>query len=501
MKGYKKLLVPLIVMVALIVIVIIWAVFGPKTNDNSGPITEPVVSMSLYDVKSISVTNNTTGDVIAFTGDKNDDGFQFWTYTGSATDKDYELDQEKVNGYVSLLSSFMSQDMVAENPTDLAQYGLSPANFKIQITKFDGTNVNILIGNKLASGSSCYFMLEGDTKVYTVASIKYSYCSNTMIDFVSSKILDLNYESINTVEFSRTTDNFDIITKCYPVSEALGANYEIIQPINVDASNVYAHMIDGIIGLKVGKYVELSEEDIIKYKLDNPAYTFTFTLNDGKKITVQFSDVIEDDMFYGICSNSDEYFMVSTMQVTGFDAPVMSLIGDWLCYNTMTQLSQISCSYNGDEWTLELDVVDTLMNEDSKAELNMRNAKTTFPDGSRNYAAILVESVSCIEIGGVDFDCDKTIDDSVMTLTVKTNNYSTHKFDFVPRDSLSYYVFSDDEYTNFYVLSEELFGFGGYDTLHYGVWPAYELLKTSIDNQINGTYNIDDFIESYEAES
>lgn len=500
MNVFKKLLVPIIIMAILIVAVIVWAVTKTK-DDNSEPVSESVVALSLYEVQKFEVKTVATGESIGFSAEFDESDNQTWSLIGNQDDSTLEVDQEKVTSYVSILCNFMSKDMVAENPTDLAQYGLSPAQYEITLTTKDGSETKILMGNKLASGSYAYFMLAGDNKVYTVAAIKYSYCEYTLIDFVSSQILDLQYPTINNVRFIRTTDDLDVTATCNFLTEENGATYHFTSPMNVDSSNVFSKMVDNIVQLKVAKFVELSDEEIQLLGLENPAYTFIFTLNDGEQITVQFSDVCENEMYYGKSSTADQYFMVSNQQVSGFDTPVMSFIDEWVCYEMISEISEISASYMDQEWTLSIDVPNSITDPDAKVQLDMRNAMVKTPDGNRTYSAVLYESVACISIGGIDFDATPDIDDSIMTIKIRDKNYGTDIYDFVPRSETTYYVVRNGEYTSFYINKEEILGYGGTNTYTYGVWPAYWLLNEAIENQSNGVYDINDFVNKYEAQS
>lgn len=500
MKVFKKLLIPIIVMAVLVIAVIVWAV-TKTNNDNAEPVSEAVVALSLYEVKEFEVTTVATGESIGFTAEFDENSNQTWSLLGDQDDSTLEVDQDKVTSYVSILCNFMSKDLVAENPTDLAQYGLSPAQYEISLTTKDGTVTKILMGNRLASGSYAYFMVEGDTKVYTVAAIKYSYCEYQLIDFVSSQILDLQYPSISNVRFIRTTDDLDVTATCNFLTEESGATYHFTSPMNVDSSNVFSKMVDNIVQLKVAKFVELSDEEIKLYGLENPAYTFIFTLNDGEQITVQFSDVCENEMYYGKSSTTDQYFMVSNQQVNGFDSPVMSLIDEWVCYEMISEISEISAEYNDQNWTLSIDVPNSITDPDAKVDLDMRNAMIKTPDGNRTYSAILYESVACISIGGIDFEATPDVADSAMTIKIRDKNYTTTTYDFVPRTSDTYYVMRNEEYTSFYINDEEILGYGGTNTYTYGVWPAYWLLNEAIENQSNGTYDINDFVAKYEAQS
>ena len=77
-----------------------------------------------------------------------------------------------------------------------------------------------------------------------------------------------------------------------------------------------------------------------------------------------------------------------------------------------------------------------------------------------------------------------------MILDYTTTQYETHTISFYQRSDNSYYVVKDGEYMNIFVYAKALFNDGGTDTYDYGVWAAYELLKTSIDQNVNGVYDI-----------
>ena len=78
----------------------------------------------------------------------------------------------------------------------------------------------------------------------------------------------------------------------------------------------------------------------------------------------------------------------------------------------------------------------------------------------------------------------------VFSLSFIDKTYKTTVYEFYTRDSDSYYVLKDGEYTNFYVYSREIFNNGGTDTYSYGCWSAYELLSEAITNSSNGVYTI-----------
>ena len=144
---------------------------------------------------------------------------------------------------------------------------------------------------------------------------------------------------------------------------------------------------------------------------------------------------------------------------------------------------------------IKTDSEGSISGEESDVSLDGRNAKVFNSDG-RSYCAVLFESFACMEIGGIDTEAVvDTSGPAVMKIDYTTTQYENHTIEFYTRSDNSYYVVKDGMYLKVYVYAKELFNDGGTDTYDYGVWSAYELLKTAIDDNINGVYDIPDTTE------
>ena len=210
MKSFKKLILPLAIMVALILAVVIWAVcFKDKGDTTEESYNSTVLGLTPYDVKTIRI-NKTNGPDLAFESNFSETDEQIWTYTGEEDSTDAELSQTNVTSYVYILCSFTVNSKVA-NPGDLSEYGLSEPEYTIDITTHDGQSHKILIGDQTFDNSSCYMMIDDDPSVYTVAVIKRVYCEYKLIDFLSTQLLNIDYADVATVGFDRNSDNTHLL--------------------------------------------------------------------------------------------------------------------------------------------------------------------------------------------------------------------------------------------------------------------------------------------------
>ena len=486
MKSFKKLIVPLAIMVALILAVIIWAIFFKDGGDNTEEsFNTNVLALTPYNVKTIRVNKLNEPD-LAFESSFNDANEQIWTYTGEEDDSDAELSQTNVTSYVYILCSFTVNSKV-QNPGDLSEYGLSDPEYTIDITTFEGESHKIIIGDQTYDSAYCYMMIDDDPSVYTVATIKRVYCGYKLIDFLSTQILNINYADIATVGFDRNSDNTHMLAEVDVNPETGVPNYYMIEPFKINGSAYFTNLIEYAATLEISSFIEIDEDSLAEYGLDDPEYKFTFNMKSGQTIEIQLSADM-GGMYYGTCSAVDGYFQITAMQMKGLDYSVLSLIDSYICYYPASEISSITGTYGDETFTLTLDVDNAISDDNAIVNLNMRNCMIKTSAG-RSYAAVLFESLVCIEIGGIEPDAVPS-GESVMNLKYVTDHYQTINIDFIPRDTDSYYVMMDGEYSSFYVYSRELFKDGGTDTFSYGCWSAYELAQEAIDNAVNGVYDI-----------
>src|SRR2546430_5791120 len=78
-------------------------------------------------------------------------------------------DQDAVSSMVSTLSSLNSERLVDEKAADLKQYGLAQPALEIDLTTKDKPQ-RLLIGDDTPTGSAVFAKVDGDSRVFTVAS-------------------------------------------------------------------------------------------------------------------------------------------------------------------------------------------------------------------------------------------------------------------------------------------------------------------------------------------
>jgi len=134
--------------------------------------------------------------------------------------KSLEADQSAVSGIVSTLASLNSERLVEEKTDHLNQYGLSQPLLEADITEKENRTKKLLIGDDTPTGNAVYAKLEGDPRIFTIASYNKNSIDKTSNDLRDKRLLTVNPDKISKLElvakkpgleFVRNKDQWQIV--------------------------------------------------------------------------------------------------------------------------------------------------------------------------------------------------------------------------------------------------------------------------------------------------
>jgi hypothetical protein len=132
------------------------------------------------------------------------------TTLNRAADNRYELvlpkplaaDQDASSGVFTALTSYVSDRLVEEKATDLKAYGLDSPTLTVAIHQKDGKLVKLLFGDETPTAGSVYVKLEGDPRVFTVASYNKASLDKTWKDLRDKRLLTFDSEKLSRLELA-----------------------------------------------------------------------------------------------------------------------------------------------------------------------------------------------------------------------------------------------------------------------------------------------------------
>ena len=110
------------------------------------------------------------------------------------------VDQPVVSGMVATLSSLSSDRLVEEKASNLSQYGLVEPALETDLTAKDNKTYKLLIGDGTPTGNAVYAKLDGDPRVFTIASYARNSLDKSVNDVRDKRLLTLDQDKISQVE-------------------------------------------------------------------------------------------------------------------------------------------------------------------------------------------------------------------------------------------------------------------------------------------------------------
>ncbi|HLJ46557.1 MAG TPA: DUF4340 domain-containing protein [Bryobacteraceae bacterium] len=229
--------------------------------------------------------------------------------------KPLPVDQDAVSSMVSSLSSLNSDRLVEDKATDWKEYGLADPSLEVDITKKDGKTTKLEIGDDTPTGSSAYARLEGDPRVFTIASYNKTSIDKGPNDLRDKRLLIVDSDKISRVELVTQTKD-----KAGDVEFGRDKDqWQIIKPKPLRADGLQVEeLVRKVKDAKMDTAV--SDEDAKKaaaaFASGTPVATVKVTDSTGtKELQVRKN---KDD-YYAKSSSVDGVYKVSSELGTGLD--------------------------------------------------------------------------------------------------------------------------------------------------------------------------------------
>lgn len=172
-----------------------------------------ILALQEMDIAAIDIKKK-GGDEVALAKD----GTGNWKIAGP---RRTGADQDAVSSMLSTLSSLSSDRLIEEKASNLGQYGLTEPTLQVSITRKGAKTQKLLVGDDTPTGGGAYAKLEGDPRVFSIASYTKSSLDKSAKDLRDKRLLTVESEKISRVElitkkqdieFGRNKDGWQIVT-------------------------------------------------------------------------------------------------------------------------------------------------------------------------------------------------------------------------------------------------------------------------------------------------
>jgi hypothetical protein len=204
------------------------------------PAAPKILSLNIADITRIDIKKPDSTVTVARNADK-------WQIIAP---QPLPADQTSVSSLASSLAGLNSDRLVEEKAPDLARYGLNDPKLQIAVGEKDNKSQKLLIGDETPTNNGFYAKLEGDPRVFTIATYAKTGLDKSADDLRDKRLLPVDEDKISRLELIAKTEDIEF-----------GRDKDRWQILKPTPARADASAVDDLVSKLTGAKMELSPSD------------------------------------------------------------------------------------------------------------------------------------------------------------------------------------------------------------------------------------------------
>jgi hypothetical protein len=204
-------------------------------------------------------------------------------------------DQSAVGAITSAVSSLSSDRMIDENASNLPSYGLDPPRIGITLTMADGKTHVLRIGEDTPVEGGTYAMLDGDKRLFTIASFSKTALDKQSKDLREKHLLTFDQDKLSRVELDTGKASLEF--------GRAGTDWQILKPKPMRAD-----------GFQVDELVRKLKDAAMVTDADTDLKAAAAAFAGGQKIATAKVTGAEGTLTFEVRKAKDDYYAKSSTQ-------------------------------------------------------------------------------------------------------------------------------------------------------------------------------------------
>lgn len=255
-----------------------------KANKPDPKAAPKILELKEPDIKQIEIRHRDGETTVV---KKNDAGK--WSITAP---QPLAADQSAVGAITSAVTSLSSDRLVDENASNLPSYGLDPPRIGITFTMADGKTHTLRIGEDTPTEGNTYAMLDGDKRLFTIASFSKMAFDKQSKDLREKHLLTFDQDKLSRVELDTGKASLEF--------GRAGTDWQILKPKPMRAD-----------GFQVDEVVRKLKDASMDTGADPKAAAAAFA--GGQKVATAKVTGAEGTLTLEVRKAKDDYYAKSSM--------------------------------------------------------------------------------------------------------------------------------------------------------------------------------------------
>ncbi len=419
--------------------------------------TDPETGADLEGIiKTVNVKNKTDELKVVQKSTKTENSAATYTLDGY---QDILMNDALVGTLANNANGLTSEDVIEENCTDLAKFGLDNPSVTVDVEYESGTKCRMLIGNNAPVGDVTYVKLDGVDTVFTVRSSAIANYSKTLMEFVETTVLKAPDVYPNVEELIISRDDmeenivleYDETTESDEYSGGTSASHVMTEPtfayLAVERST---DVTTGMFGLSADSIysIHCEKSDIAEAGLKDPFCTVTMKCDDGNDYELLLSEPFADDdgkSCYGMLKGGKVIYILDAEDVPWITVEPVDIASSIFIASYVWNIPELSLTCGGESYDFEIERIET---EEEPEKLTSENFRTTLngeefdSERYREFYGFLIKADAESFALGEDIPKGEP-----MAVLEFTDSYmdKTMKFEFYEKSSMQALVVADGE--------------------------------------------------------
>lgn len=368
-----------------------------------------------------------------------------------------QLSKTMTDSLVEQCSYMAALKVVDKSGERDSEYGLDNPVSTVIVVYSDGSTVTMYIGNDAPDNKGVYFKTDRSNTVYLVQK---NMINMFLVDKLQMFVKNISYSfdtyaEIQTVNLTGTLYEKDIYIKPLD-NNANFCNFVMESPYREICDNEFfesfGESLYGVDGTTVIA-VDITEDDIAEYGLDEPYMDITVTADDESSVHIVVSEPDDDNKCYIMKYDGTIIYQTDTEEISWYGVTYRDFLADSIVVPNMSNLIGVDISLDGKDYHYDIthtvklnevyeEIIDNqaLYNGKEISYLNMSTFANNIAGITRSES--LPENLDgCTEIFSVKFTFDG---DTQLTDTLKMYKTTDNQTVVVLNDNIEGYT--DSEY-------------------------------------------------------
>lgn len=348
----------IIIMAAVVALAVVAFIFIPKLQ----PKTEEIIPQETPDRTDLIISQYTVeetkqvtlefeGNTLVIFYDEKDEKYKI------RDDEEIELNQSEVRNIFYTASYVEAEEIIREDLSDIAQFGLDNPVAKVTAEYSDGKSNTFYFGNTAPGSGTYYMIMEGIDKVLNVWN---NYGNNAKTKLNELRLIDIQKYEIEDLEVIRLHKDGKLLLEISNNGKYLltsMSSWNLTAPYikglhSNEESKTFSALIDSVL-LLVPKEIISGDASPSEFGLDKPWGVVDMELSDGESVSISFGDTVESTVAMKY-SNSDIIYGIYMNKLSFFEYKAIDIIERLLSLVNVKNISKIELSGVAGNNTLEI---------------------------------------------------------------------------------------------------------------------------------------------------